>query len=207
MGCIGESHEGATACLPATPATDTARGASADEMHQVRDSARCPLYESGLRRPWQRTAGRRVWLLCHQCTHHPPLSAAAGVSAGVHLIRPRAWRGLRQRRGTLGGTSTRVGNRGGSTPSVGHVRRNVCTRGDKGRPARQDRPASRMGHGTRQGERPLTATYRLHSRQLNARFPHITGLIRSRKHGGVEALRAFTQIGAKWIDATCQQAL
>src|SRR5262245_4216476 len=53
MGCIGERHEGATTYLPATPATDTARGASADKMPQVRDSARCPLSESGLRRPWQ----------------------------------------------------------------------------------------------------------------------------------------------------------
>src|SRR5215475_12122088 len=129
MGCIGERHEGTTACLPATPATDTARGASADEMHQVRDSARCPLYESGLRRPWQRTAGRRVWLLCHQCTHHPPLRAAAAVSAGVHLIGYWAWRGLRQQRGAWGGALPHVGYTGGSTLLVGHVVRHVCTRG------------------------------------------------------------------------------
>jgi hypothetical protein len=129
MGCIGESHEGATACLPATPATDTARGASAAKMPQVRDSARCPLYESGLRRPWQRPAGRRVWLLCHQCTHHPPLRAAADVSAGVHLIWYWAWRGLRQKRRAWGGALPHVGHRGGSTPLVGHVMRHVCTRG------------------------------------------------------------------------------
>jgi hypothetical protein len=48
LGGIGARDEGATAGLPAPPATDAARGASAQEMHQLRDSARYPLYQSGL---------------------------------------------------------------------------------------------------------------------------------------------------------------
>ena len=114
---IGERDDGAPAGLPATTAPATGRGASADEMHHVRDSAGCALYESGLRRPWQRTPGRCVCLLCHACPHHPPLGAAADIAPGFYLIRHWAWRGLRQRRGAVGRPITRGGTGAAALPA------------------------------------------------------------------------------------------
>jgi hypothetical protein len=38
-----------------------------------------------------------------------------------------------------------------------------------------------------------------HHHASHAAMGDIVPLIRSRKHGGVEELRAFTQIGAKWV--------
>jgi hypothetical protein len=41
----------------------------------------------------------------------------------------------------------------------------------------------------------------------NARFGNIAAVIRSCWHGGVEALGACTQIGAKWVHAHCSEIL
>src|SRR4029450_5257043 len=70
-------------------------GAYVKKMCQVSYSARCPLYESGLRRPPQRKRGRGVRLLCNQRTRTHAQSAQACFASCFNVIRYWAWRGLR----------------------------------------------------------------------------------------------------------------
>jgi hypothetical protein len=53
MDCGWERTDESTVFPQNQPCHDAGRGASRHEMHPLRDSARCALYESGLRRAWQ----------------------------------------------------------------------------------------------------------------------------------------------------------